>query len=198
MRAFGKGEDPHKQFIAALFQQIFTDWQALSEDPEQSANLLGALLHALQEKHIMIHMQDENLGDALNRLGWSGSQQSSVTGDYLMFADANRGNKSNRSMTRQITYDVDIQQDGSILGRASIEYDYPDRVAANDRAVNPEFNGPLDYNNLLQVFVPPKTTLLETSETIPYVPDIVHTDTHTIFVLEVRVPYDTTERFQFI
>ncbi len=43
IRAFGEGELPHKRFVAALYRQILSDWQA-SADPEDNARLLGALL----------------------------------------------------------------------------------------------------------------------------------------------------------
>ncbi|NDJ59852.1 MAG: DUF4012 domain-containing protein, partial [Chloroflexi bacterium] len=151
IRAFGEGDLPHKRFLAALYQQIFSDWQEFSADPETSNLLLGAVLQALQEKHLMLHFTDESLNNAVEILGWGGYQSPGTDHDYLMIADGNLGNKSNNSILRQLTYNVEIQLDGTLNSRTTIEYAYEERLAQADPAVNPEFHGPLDYNNLLQV-----------------------------------------------
>lgn len=196
IRAFGEGETPHKRFIATLYQQIFADWQETSYDPQRSSLLLGALLQALQEKHVMLYMGDEALNQAIGLLGWSGAQTPTSGEDYLMVADANLGNKSNRSITRQLVYDVALQVDGTAQSRTTIVYDYSARRAALDPAVNPEFHGPLDYDNLVQLFVPLGSTLL-TTDNLVYEPQVVVGDGSGIIVAQVTVPYDTGERFQF-
>jgi hypothetical protein len=196
IRAFGDGETPHKRFIAALYQQIFTDWQETSYDPQKSTLLLGALLQSLQEKHVIIYMGDEALNQAIGLLGWSGAQTPASGEDYLMVADANLGNKSNRSIVRQLIYDVTIQEDGSAQSRTTVAYDYSARRASADPAVNPEYHGPLDYDNLMQLFVPPESSLVA-AENLPYDPQVVTGDGLIIFVSQVTVPYDTGERFQF-
>jgi len=193
--AENQADDLHKRFIASIYQQIFTDWQNASADPEVNARLLGAVLEALQQKHIMFYSADENVNVAVNLLGWSGAQTSATGEDYLLTADANLGNKSNRSIVRQLTLDVDIQPDGSLVNRAAIAYDYSARVANNDPGYNPPFLGPADYNNLLQVFTPLGSAIIE-STNFNSDPETVYTDTHTIFVSRLTVPFDGSERFQ--
>src|SRR5690606_15859649 len=117
----------------------------------------------LQEQHIMLHFADERLSNALDLLNWSGSQKPAIGHDYLMVVDANLGNKSNSSIIRQITYDVEINDDGSLNSRATVAYDYPAALAEKDPAVDPEHYGPLDYSNLLQVFVPDGSELTATT-----------------------------------
>jgi hypothetical protein len=185
----------HKRFVAALYQQIFQDWQEASADPRVGAQLLARMFEALQQKHIMFYFAEPELNRAVYALGWAGAQAPARENDYLLVADANLGNKSNRSIFRQWTHDVTIEADGSLLNRATVAYDYSDRVAARDPAVNPLYHGRLDYNNLLQVFVPPGSRLEATNLT--RAPEVVTTDTHTIFVSRVTVPYDGAERFQF-
>jgi hypothetical protein len=185
----------HKRFVASLYQQIFTDWQGASADPQLNARLLGALLEALQQKHIMLYSADDNLNAALDLLGWSGAQTPAAGGDYLMTADANLGNKSNRSVVRQLTLDVDIQPDGSLVNRAALAYDYSARAAANDPGFNPPRLGSADYNNLLQVFAPLGSALID-SANFNSDPRTIYTDTHTIFTTRLTVPYDSSERFQ--
>lgn len=183
----------NKRFIASIYQQIFTDWQGA--DANLNTRLLGAVLEALQEKHIMFYSADDSLNVAVNLLGWSGAQSPAVGDDYLMTADANLGNKSNRSIVRQLTLDVNIQPDGSLVNRAAIAYDYSARTAANDPGFNPPFLGPANYNNLLQIFTPLGSAIIDSSN-FTSDPQTVYTDTHTIFTSRLTVPYDGSERFQ--
>jgi hypothetical protein len=194
IRAFGEGEQAHKRFVADLYQQIFSDWQEI--DQQKSGDLLGALLQAIQEKHIMLHFADERLNAAVDMMGWSGAQVPALDHDYLLVADANLGNKSNRSIIRQLTYDVEIQPDGSLRSRATVAYDYPASIADQDPAIDPDYHGPLNYNNLMQVFVPRGAELEETGNITSRIHE-VETDTHNVFVSRVEIPYNSGERFQF-
>jgi hypothetical protein len=196
IRAFGQGVSPHKRFVADVYRAIFAEWQSASGDPDTNNRLLGALLQALQERHIMLHFSDPNLNHAVDLLNWSGRQLVGTGHDYVMVADANLGNKSNSSIIREMTLDVQIQTDGSAESVVSLSYEYPASLAIMDPAVDPEYHGPLDYNNLLQVFVPPGSTLNENSglRTPPTVED---TDEFTHFISRTFLEYDTVERFQF-
>jgi hypothetical protein len=183
----------HKQFLAALYRQLLKDWQ--SADQPTMLDVRGGLLQALQEKHIMIYFTNQSLNTALNVLGWSGQQKPGLQNDYLMVADANLGNKANHSVIRQLTYDVDIQPDGALKNRLAVAYDYAARVAEADPAVRPE-NGPLDYRSLLQVFVPANSQLGDTNN-LSIEPVVAPTDTHTIFVSQIGIDYNQSERYQF-
>jgi hypothetical protein len=196
IRAFGQGVEPHKQFIAQMYRAIFAEWQASGGDAELSSRVLGALLQALQAKHIMLYFTDEGLNSAIRLLGWAGEQFPAVDYDYLMVADTNYGNKSNRSITRQITYDVQLFADHSVSSRTTIAYDYPDRIAQYDPAVDPEYHGALDYTNLMQVFLPASAVLATTND-LDRSPQVVSEPTHTHIVALVTVPYDTQRRFRF-
>jgi len=196
IRAFGEGDLPHKRFLAALYRQIFADWQATASDPEKSAAILSALLRAVQEKHIMLSLVDPNVNNAVSLLGWSGEQSDAIGRDYLMIVDSNLGNKSNSSIRRQVIYDADIQSDQSVASRTTVLYDYPASVASSDPAVNEEYHGRLDYNNLLQVFVPFNTTLIQTTGDILN-ESLINNATNSQIVGDVRVPFDTSVRVQF-
>jgi hypothetical protein len=95
-----------------------------------------------------------------------------------------------------LVYDVTLQEDGTALSRATVAYDYSARRASTDPAVNPDFHGPLDYDNLMQLFVPSGTALVSADD-LTYEPTVVTDEGATIFVSQVRVPYDGGERFQF-
>ena len=195
IRAEGAADSEHKTFVAALYRQIISDWQNASQ--EQNQTLRGSILRALQEKHIMLYFKDESLNRAASLLGWSGEQDDAVGNDYLMVADANIGSKSSRSVIRQTTYDVQIQPDGTVQGRASIAYDFSARVAEQDPAVRPaHYGSDINYNNLFQVFVPAQSVLIETNNLDP-APTVVSTDEHTLFTALVRIEYNQSERYQF-
>jgi hypothetical protein len=196
IRADDEGDQAHKAFLAELYRQIFADWQVYATDPEVSGRIFSVLLRALQEKHIMLYFADEGLNRAVRLLGWAGAQASAVNSDYLMVVDANLGNKSNRSVRRQITYDVQIQADGTLSNRATVAYDYSAIVASEDPAVNERYHGPLDYDNLLQVFTTPGSIVTSTNEELPYMLQI-DGEAQSLFVTQVRVPFDSSERFQF-
>jgi len=190
IRAAGEG---HKQFVAAVYRQILGDWQRV--DQEKSVEVRGALLKALLEKHIMLYFLDDALNDAVQVLGWQGEQKPALDTDYLLVADANLGNKANRSVKRQFTYDVTIEDDGSLSGSLAIAYDFSERVAELDPAVGPE-HGDTNYRSLTQVFVPANSTLTG-AEDLSGPPTVVNTDTHTAFVARMGVDYNESERYQF-
>lgn len=196
IRAFGEGDLPHKRFLADLYSQIFADWQETASNPDTSSAILSALLRAVQEKHVMLNFGDTNVQDAAALLGWTGAQASASGRDYLMVVDANLGNKSNSSIRRQVIYDVELQPDRSLVSRATVLYDYAASVANEDPAVNQEYHGQLDYNNLLQMFVPPGATRPETTGSLLNEQFIENT-AHSQIVGSLRVPFDSSERLQF-
>jgi len=191
-----EGDSAHKRFLAALYKQIFADWQTASSDPDVNFRLLGALMQALQEKHIMLYFADDKLNKALDLLGWSGKQSTATDHDYLMVADANLGNKSNHSIIRQMTYDVAIQPDGTVNSRTGINFDYSARVASYDPAVNAPVNGPLNYSHIMQVFVPLKSKLTGTDNLIGQT-QTVDNDTNSEFVRQTVLDYDSSARYQY-
>ena len=195
IRAFGQGELPHKQFVAALYRQILSDWQATS-DQEINNRLLGALIEALQQKHVMLHFADPRLNEAVALLGWAGEQNTTAGHDYLLVADANLGNKSNRSVIRQSTYDVVVGADDTLSSRLRLNYDYSARVADADPAVDEAHHGPRDYRNLQQVFVPLGSTL-DSSSGLSADPLTVEGEARTAFVSRFEVPYDSSESIEY-
>jgi hypothetical protein len=195
IRASGDGDRPHKEFLATLYKQILTDWQAPETD---SVAMRRAMFRALQEKHIMIYFTGDraNFNAALDELGWSGQQQAGVGRDYLAVADANLGSKSNQSVVRQLVYDVEILADGTLDSRATVDYDFSAHRAEADPAVAPAHYSNINYHSILQVFVPAGSTLTG-QHNLRFDPTIDHTETHTNFISLIRIDYNSSERFQF-
>jgi len=194
IRAEGEGDVPHKRFLAALYQQIMDDWQSVDQD--RAVELRGDVLRALQEKHIMVYFADERLNRAFDILNIWGAQKPASGQDYVMVADANLGNKSNRSILRQLTYDVEILTDGTLGSRLAVAYDYPARLAEADPAVHPEHYSDINYHTIIQAFVPAGSTLTGTAN-LNAEPVVVPDVTHTTFVTRATINYNQSERFQF-
>ncbi|MBX3081742.1 MAG: DUF4012 domain-containing protein [Anaerolineae bacterium] len=184
----------HKKYLVALYNQILSRWQEI--DTSNSQAVLNAVLRAVQEKHIMLYFSEPRLNELMDILGWSGKQNPG-TGDYLMIADTNMGNKSNHSIVRSVTYDVAIQADRTLKSRTTITYDYPDSLAKTDPAVRPEHYGQqIDYYNLMQVFVPKGSQITET-DNLENTPTVTEINNANDFVNLVLVAYDSTERYQY-
>jgi hypothetical protein len=191
IRAFGESS-AHKQFVADVYRAIFTEWRNLEQSNVPA--LLGALLEAVQGRHMMIYFADDELNQVLSLLGWNGAQIAGTGHDYIMVADANLGNKSNNSIIRSLTYDVGINNDGTVNSRLSVRYDYFDSIASSDPAVDAAYHGVLQYNNLMQIFLPLNTTFLSAENLDPeYIP----LENHALLVGQTFVSYDTSERYSF-
>lgn len=196
IRAFSSGIEPHKAFVAAIYTKIMSDWQEASRDPERNTLILNALLRAVQEKHVMVHLADDGLNHAIDMLGWSGSQRTEPANDYLMVVDSNLGNKSNRSVIRDLTYDVTLLDDGDLSKRLTIAYEYPAELADNDPAVDPEFHGRIDYATMVQIYGPPDSEVVEAPSDISFP---IESELHDLWLVSTAfiVPYNDSRRIQF-
>jgi len=192
IRAFGEGVQPHKEFVADVYASIFEEWQSINQ--ERTPDLLGALLEGVQSRHVMIYFANPEINNTIGQIGWNGAQTAGIDHDYILVADANLGNKSNNSVIRSFTYDVEILPGGSLQSRLSLGYEYFASLAQEDPAIDDEFHGPLDYNNLLQIFLPIGTTIQETDDF--RITTLVESETHTQLITRTTVEYDSGERYQ--
>ncbi|MBZ0285207.1 MAG: DUF4012 domain-containing protein [Anaerolineae bacterium] len=188
----------HKKFLSDLYRQIITSWQTISQNADGNIRLIEAIVKALQEKHVMIYFSDNRLSSVIDLLGWSGQQTPTAHADYLMVADANLGNKSNRSIIRSMVYETIINLDGSLNSRLAISYEYPDLLAAFDPAVRPEhYWVRKDYFNLFQIFVPADSQLLDIDYDSWKV-ERVSEDLYASFISFVQVPYDDSRQIELV
>ncbi len=80
------------------------------------------VLQALDERHILIFMQQPDLAAILSQQGWDGALRPAMQ-DYLMVVDANVGyGKANAVVERQVNYAVTLAATGG--GRAELSLDY--------------------------------------------------------------------------
>lgn len=195
IREHAPGEVPHKQFVAAMYKQIMAQWQDFSRDPEKNTEILNALVRAIQEKHVMVYLADNQLDDVVGLLGWSGQQQETDATDYLMPVNSNLSNKASRSVIRTITYDVDLQDDLSLNKRLTLSYDYSSDVAARDPGFAPE-NGSQDYLTALEIYAQQDSKLTKYPTDISF-PSQSSLNNLWVVSSIFNIPYDDSRRVQF-
>lgn len=195
IRASRDGDDlAHKNFLADLYSEVLVNWQNVPQ--ENKSDVLGAILRGLREKHVMLYFADDSMNQALDILDWDGRLDAGTEHDYILVADANlSANKSNNSIFRQWTYDVEINQDGTLNSRLIVNYDYPDAIAKSDPAVSPEHYWSIDYFNRVQIHVPAGSDLVEFENFVEPFSEIDQ-ESHTIFVSSVLVYYNSGERVE--
>ncbi len=70
--------------------------------------LLRALVGELDQRHILVQLDDPTLSTLVADRGWDGAVRA-PTGDFLMIVDTNVGyNKTNALVASRLTYDVDL------------------------------------------------------------------------------------------
>ena len=84
--------------------------------------LAQAIYGALEEKHVLISLNDPAAMELLAEVGWVGAIEPG-DGDYLMVVDSNVGwNKANAAVDRQTAYRVTPAADGTIEAQLELTY----------------------------------------------------------------------------
>ncbi|MBI4771642.1 MAG: DUF4012 domain-containing protein [Chloroflexi bacterium] len=80
----------------------------LQTGPLDLSALLGAVLRAFDERHILVYVEEPTVAELLARRGWDGAVRPGA-GDFLMLADSNVGfNKVNPNVAVSATYEVNL------------------------------------------------------------------------------------------
>ncbi len=115
-----KGEKDRKAVLGVLMQQILA--RSIGSDVEKLPQLIEAIATLANNKHIMFYMHDSGAQQALSVLNWIGEIKN-YDGDYLHINDSNfAGGKSNLYVSQTVTQEIDIQKDGTIRKKITIEY----------------------------------------------------------------------------
>jgi hypothetical protein len=109
-----------KQFMnpisAAILQRL------LSGDGLSWEALLRAMLLELDERHVLVQLDDATLAGLLSERGWDGAVRNTA-GDFLMVVDTNVGyNKTNAVVTTRLTYDVDLSDPTSPVSNLLVSH----------------------------------------------------------------------------
>lgn len=158
-----------KTFISKLASAMLA--RLLSGENLNWQQIALALQVALNEKHILLQIDEPNMKELIGKHAWDGAVHAG-SGDFLMSVDANVGyNKTNAVVDKKLTYDIDLQDIARPIGSLSVFHenrasiDSPCRVAILDR---PNRNVLEDYYainrcyyNYMRIYVPAGTVLLD-------------------------------------
>jgi len=184
----------YEDYIATTYDTVFSDLQNIKQN--QTSDLLTIFVEALTQHHIMMYVSDPETQTFIDLLDWSGKQTKTDSNDYLLVGDTNLTNKSDRSIVRSLTYNVEVFPVQSRRGDLIVRYDYFNLIASGDPAVNTEHFGDIDYKTLTQVYLPKDALILEENNTAES--SSVAWDDYTLFITQLDVEYDSSEQFQII
>jgi hypothetical protein len=103
-----------KQIIADMTPILFNKLFSASDDPEQLAAVVEVMSRALDEKNIVMYMNDDMLQRSVSALDWGGEIKT-TEGDYLAVINDNiAGGKTNSVVEDTIQHRAQIAADGTI------------------------------------------------------------------------------------
>jgi hypothetical protein len=107
--------------IAAAALDRLTTRQSLD-----AVSLVRALRQSLEEKHLLIYLQDPGAAELLHKQGWDGALPDRISGsDVLLVVDTNVGfNKADAKVTRSIQYVVDLSAEQDPRAQVSLTYQH--------------------------------------------------------------------------
>jgi hypothetical protein len=155
-----------KDFMGEIAQALIG--RLLSGDGVPLRSLAEALAGPLQEKHLLIYVEDGEAAELLGRLGWDGALGApAASQDRLLVVDSNVGyNKVDANVARFIEYGVDLGNARAPRARLTVTYRNHSTVLPEDcvQEARPveryaEMMGGC-YWNYLRVYVPARSVLL--------------------------------------
>ena len=128
--------EARKDFMGPLGFAIL---EKLQNAPDVSWQAVGkAILQALEERHLLLSLDQPSIRQVLARRGWDGAMRPGE-GDFLMVVDSNLGfNKANAAVEESLQYVVDLSDlrspraELTVVHRNPTEGDEPCRHAAYD------------------------------------------------------------------
>lgn len=183
-----RGDPDRKAILGTLMQQILARSLGVSMQKAPEFINIGTKLAA--SKHILFYMHDEKTQKALSQLNWTGEIKD-FKGDYLHINDSNfAGGKSNLYVEQEATLDINIEKDGKVTNKLSINY-------KNPQAYNYWLNGiNRDY---VRIYVPKGSTLKSSKGSEVKVTTIEEDLGKTVFesFIQVRPQNSTNLNFEY-
>ena len=144
--------DNRKKIIGPLMNSILAN--ALGQPKEKLAPLFEAVFKSLIEKHVLFYTGDKKSQEALSIFGIAGTLKN-YEGDYLHINNANLGGrKSNLYIKEEISQEIEIGKDGSIVKTVTITYKNPEKHDGWLNSVLP---------NWVRIYVPKGSELIDFS-----------------------------------
>lgn len=121
-----KGGQTRKRIIGDLMGEIVD--KVLNMKGNKVPELLSVGFGQLDEKHMLIYLNNETLQAFVKDRGWAGTIDAVEDGvDYLHVNDANlAGLKSDMYLKRTVGQEISIQDDGSLIKTVTLTYENPE------------------------------------------------------------------------
>jgi hypothetical protein len=150
--------------VSKIFQAQGVGWE----------NIGSALFEGLEQRHLLVRLDDPALAPVIARHGWDGAMGRQA-GDFLMVVDSNVGfNKTNAVVQTGLAYDVDLTDSSRPLAALTVTHHNNAATAACKHWEKQRLPGqeeyPIDdcYWNYLRVYVPAGAELLDsTPQSVP-------------------------------
>jgi hypothetical protein len=144
-------ENKPKKVIGQLMQKLMTQIPERL-DRDKFMAILSSIQQDLNEKQILIYLQDSDLQAEVEARNWAGKIKDTDK-DYLEVVDTNiGGGKSDRTMTENIDQRAEVQADGTIIDTVKI-------TRANTASSTALFAGERNVD-WMRVYVPAGSQLL--------------------------------------
>jgi hypothetical protein len=155
-----------KDFMAAVFEATARRLES-GLDRAALIPLARAALRALDEKHLLLYLQDEQMATLLSDLGWDGALLRRP-GDYLMVVDTNMGfNKANALVEQSLEYVVDLTEPDRPRARLTVRHHHPLEQSNAPCRQEPRYDETYEqmaercYWDYLRVYVPSASVLAD-------------------------------------
>ncbi|MBI1856460.1 MAG: DUF4012 domain-containing protein, partial [Chloroflexi bacterium] len=163
-----------KAFIGSLANAILN--RVLRGSLAEWRSVSAALLQALQQRHLLLQMDDQDMKAVIERRDWNGAVQSGQ-GDFLLVMDSNIGfNKTNAVVATSLVYDVDLTDLSAPVGTLFVSHtnnanpNVPCIQWSQEGQIVGEASYPIDrcYWDYMRVYVPQGARLLSsTPQSVP-------------------------------
>ncbi len=152
----------HKSFMKPLAEAVLAKVQAGEVDV---LHLVETCLALLEERHLMVYIDEPTTAAWLAAKGWDGGLRS-PDGDYLMAVEANVGyNKASAKLHRALTYEVDLSSPETPRATVTLAYTHTSQaeiVCKLQSRYDPIYVQMMDrcYWGYVRLYVPEGATLL--------------------------------------
>lgn len=158
--SYDKQLNQPKKFLADLAPVLLS--RLLSGNTNSSLEALAGIIKMIEEKHLLVYLNNENWQTKLTEMGWSGDLPVSQPA-LLAVNNANiAGHKSDQFIEQEIDYRLEIMADGTTEAVVMIKREHRGDDEQPD-FVYPEEENPAQKDNIVyqRVLVPKGSKLLE-------------------------------------
>lgn len=155
-----------KDFMGSLLQAMQIKLE--SGRNVDLGRVLTAVMRCLDEKHVLVHVDDAEMAGLLSSAGWTGALQPGDQ-DFLMVVDTNMGyNKVNPRIEQEIDYEVLLSEGERPQAELTLRYRHTAEVRLEECIHEPYYGESYDdmmnrcYWDYVRVYAPAGSDLRET------------------------------------